>query len=135
QEGIRYRTRAEQRRDHRIACESEQARGQRTDGYGEERTDHAVCITPSLAGAGAIVIGRCTLFKPTWGGFPRHRHCREQDGSMSSAKYDVLGIGNAIFDVLVQADEGFLINHGMIKGGMALIDEPRAAAIYRGMGP
>ena len=24
---------------------------------------------------------------------------------MSSAKYDVLGIGNAIFDVLVQTDE------------------------------
>jgi sugar/nucleoside kinase (ribokinase family) len=54
---------------------------------------------------------------------------------MSSAKYDVLGIGNAIFDILVQADEGFLAAHGMIKGGMALIDEPRAAAIYRDMGP
>jgi adenosine kinase len=54
---------------------------------------------------------------------------------MSSAKYDVLGIGNAIFDILVQTDEDFLAAHGMIKGGMALIDEPRAAAIYRDMGP
>src|SRR5271169_4454318 len=54
---------------------------------------------------------------------------------MSSAKYDVLGIGNAIFDVLVQTDEGFLNRHGMTKGGMALIDEARAAAIYRDMGP
>jgi adenosine kinase len=54
---------------------------------------------------------------------------------MTSAKYDVLGIGNAIFDVLVQADEGFLAAHGMTKGGMALIDETRAAAIYRDMGP
>ena len=54
---------------------------------------------------------------------------------MSSAKYDVLGIGNAIFDVLVQTDEGFLARHGMNKGGMALIDEGRAAAIYRDMGP
>jgi adenosine kinase len=54
---------------------------------------------------------------------------------MTSAKYDVLGIGNAIFDVLVQADEDFLADHGMIKGGMALIDEARAAAIYRDMGP
>ena len=27
---------------------------------------------------------------------------------MTPAKYDVLGIGNAIFDVLVQTDEGFL---------------------------
>src|SRR3954468_13271808 len=54
---------------------------------------------------------------------------------MTSAKYDVLGIGNAIFDVLVQADERFLRDHGMTKGGMALIDEARAAAIYRDMGP
>src|SRR5665811_1564103 len=54
---------------------------------------------------------------------------------MADAKYDVLGIGNAIFDVLVQTDEGFLGRHGMAKGGMALIDESRAAAIYRDMGP
>ena len=54
---------------------------------------------------------------------------------MTAAKYDVLGIGNAIFDVLVQTDEGFLAKHGMTKGGMALIDEARAAAIYRDMGP
>ena len=54
---------------------------------------------------------------------------------MTSAKYDVLGIGNAIFDVLVRTDEGFLAAHGMTKGGMALIDEARAASIYRDMGP
>jgi sugar/nucleoside kinase (ribokinase family) len=53
---------------------------------------------------------------------------------MTSAKYDVLGIGNAIFDVLVQTDDGFLSSHGMTKGGMALIDEARAASIYRDMG-
>jgi sugar/nucleoside kinase (ribokinase family) len=54
---------------------------------------------------------------------------------MTSAKYDVLGIGNAIFDVLVRTDESFLAAHGMTKGGMALIDEARAASIYRDMGP
>jgi sugar/nucleoside kinase (ribokinase family) len=54
---------------------------------------------------------------------------------MADAKYDVLGIGNALFDVLVQADEGFLARHGMTKGGMALIDEARATAIYQDMGP
>jgi sugar/nucleoside kinase (ribokinase family) len=54
---------------------------------------------------------------------------------MTSAKYDVLGIGNAIFDVLVRTDESFLGRHGMTKGGMALIDEARAASIYRDMGP
>ena len=54
---------------------------------------------------------------------------------MADAKYDVLGIGNAIFDVLVKTDHGFLSRHGMTKGGMALIDEARAAAIYQDMGP
>ena len=54
---------------------------------------------------------------------------------MTAAKYDVLGIGNAIFDVLVQTDEGFLSRHGMTKGGMSLIDENRATAIYGDMGP
>jgi adenosine kinase len=54
---------------------------------------------------------------------------------MPTAKYDVLGIGNAIFDVLVQTDEKFLTDHGMTKGGMALIDEARALSIYNDMGP
>ena len=54
---------------------------------------------------------------------------------MTTAKYDVLGIGNAIFDVLVQTDEAFLARHGMTRGGMALIDEARALAIYGDMGP
>src|SRR6202165_4577221 len=54
---------------------------------------------------------------------------------MTEAKYDVLGIGNAIFDILVQTDESFLGQHGMTKGGMALIDEERAIAIYQSMGP
>ncbi len=54
---------------------------------------------------------------------------------MADAKYDVLGVGNAIFDVLVKTDEAFLASHGMTKGSMALIDEARAASIYRDMGP
>src|ERR1700710_215 len=53
---------------------------------------------------------------------------------MAETKYDVLGIGNAIFDVLARTDEGFLKRHGMTKGGMALIDEARALAIYGDMG-
>jgi sugar/nucleoside kinase (ribokinase family) len=59
----------------------------------------------------------------------------QQDRRMTLAKHDVLGIGNAIFDVLVQTDESFLAAHGMTKGGMALIDEARAASIYSDMGP
>jgi adenosine kinase len=54
---------------------------------------------------------------------------------MTDAKFDVLAIGNAIFDVLVQTDDGFLARHEMPKGSMSLIDEARATAIYRDMGP
>jgi sugar/nucleoside kinase (ribokinase family) len=54
---------------------------------------------------------------------------------MASARYDVLGIGNAIVDVIARAEEDFLLRHGMRKGTMALIDEARAQAIYDAMGP
>jgi len=54
---------------------------------------------------------------------------------MTSARYDVLGIGNAIVDVIARAEEDFLIAQGMHKGTMALIDEARAHAIYDAMGP
>ena len=54
---------------------------------------------------------------------------------MSAPRYDVLGIGNAIVDVIAQADDDFLVAQGMHKGAMALIDEPRAEAIYDAMGP
>ena len=51
------------------------------------------------------------------------------------ATYDVLAIGNAIFDILVQTDEAFLRTQGMTKGAMQLIDEARAKSIYDAMGP
>src|SRR6185436_19926910 len=54
---------------------------------------------------------------------------------MPDLKYDVLGIGNAIVDVLARAEDDFLIKQGMHKGGMALIDEARAEKIYDAMGP
>jgi sugar/nucleoside kinase (ribokinase family) len=54
---------------------------------------------------------------------------------MPSARYDVLGIGNAIVDVIARAEEDFLLKQSMRKGTMALIDEARAEAIYDAMGP
>ena len=54
---------------------------------------------------------------------------------MTEARYDVLGIGNAIVDVIARAEEDFLLAQGMRKGGMMLIDEVRAHAIYDAMGP
>jgi len=49
--------------------------------------------------------------------------------------YDVVGIGNAIVDVISHGDDSFLDNMGITKGIMQLIDVPRAEEIYGRMGP
>jgi sugar/nucleoside kinase (ribokinase family) len=54
---------------------------------------------------------------------------------MSNATFDVLGIGNAIVDVIANADDAFLIRHGLDKGAMRLVDEPTAERLYGEMGP
>lgn len=54
---------------------------------------------------------------------------------MTTPPYDVLGIGNAIVDVLAHADDGFLEAHKIRKGGMTLIDAGRAETLYGAMGP
>ncbi len=54
---------------------------------------------------------------------------------MTAPRYDVLGIGNAIVDVIANTEDDFLVAHGMHKGGMTLIDEARARTIYDAMGP
>jgi sugar/nucleoside kinase (ribokinase family) len=54
---------------------------------------------------------------------------------MTAPRYDVLGIGNAIVDVIARAEDDFLVAQGMHKGTMALIDEARAEKIYQAMGP
>jgi sugar/nucleoside kinase (ribokinase family) len=51
------------------------------------------------------------------------------------ATYDVLGIGNAIVDLIAPADDTFLAKEGIQKGGMTLIDEARAEHLYGAMGP
>ena len=48
----------------------------------------------------------------------------------SSCSLDVVGIGNAIVDVLVHTDYAFLNDNGLQKGGMALIDETQAGTLY-----
>jgi sugar/nucleoside kinase (ribokinase family) len=54
---------------------------------------------------------------------------------MTQASIDVLGIGNAIVDVIAHAEEEFLAREGLVKGTMTLIDAARAEALYRIMGP
>ena len=52
-----------------------------------------------------------------------------------TTRFDVLGIGNAIVDVVAQADDTFLSRHDMRKGSMTLIDPDAAEALYAAMPP
>jgi sugar/nucleoside kinase (ribokinase family) len=54
---------------------------------------------------------------------------------MTQANLDVLGIGNAIVDVIAHAEEDFLEREALVKGTMTLIDAARAEALYQMMGP
>ena len=54
---------------------------------------------------------------------------------MAERLLDVVGIGNAIVDVLANADDSLLVKQGMTKGAMTLVDGARAEALYGVMGP
>lgn len=48
---------------------------------------------------------------------------------------DVVGIGNAIVDVISHCDEDFIASMSLNKGAMTLIDTDRATTLYDAMGP
>ncbi len=54
---------------------------------------------------------------------------------MSEATYDILGIGNAIVDVVAATEDQFLSRHDMHKGAMRLVDAAQADLIYAAMPP
>jgi len=54
---------------------------------------------------------------------------------MSERLLDVVGIGNAIVDVLAHAEDTLLVKQGLIKGAMTLVDAARAEHLYAIMGP
>ena len=54
---------------------------------------------------------------------------------MTDAKFDVLGIGNAIVDVIAKSDDDFLERHRLAKGTMTLITGIQADMLYADMGP
>ncbi len=51
------------------------------------------------------------------------------------ARFDILGIGNAIVDVVAPVDEAFISRHDLRRGAMTLIDAERARALYTLMPP
>jgi sugar/nucleoside kinase (ribokinase family) len=54
---------------------------------------------------------------------------------MTEKTYEVVGIGNAIVDIIARCDEGFLTKHDLDKGFMRLIDADEAGRLYEAMGP
>jgi len=54
---------------------------------------------------------------------------------MTDRRLDVLAIGNAIVDVITDADDELIVREGMHKGGMRVIEEAEAVRLYGVMGP
>src|SRR5258707_3661376 len=54
---------------------------------------------------------------------------------MTQASIEVVGIGNAIVDVIAHAEDAFLAQETLVKGTMTLVDAARAEVLYRMMGP
>ena len=48
---------------------------------------------------------------------------------------DVVGVGNAIVDVIVTVEDTFIVAHSLNKGAMTLIDAARAMSLYAAMPP
>lgn len=54
--------------------------------------------------------------------------------SNGDARYDVVGIGNALVDVIAHADDRFITEHELVKGSMTLVETERAVQLYRALG-
>ena len=54
--------------------------------------------------------------------------------AVSEPSFDVVGIGNALVDVIAHAGDSFLTEHALVKGSMELIDTDRAVHLYRALG-
>lgn len=54
---------------------------------------------------------------------------------MPETRFDVLAIGNAVVDIIADAEDDFLARENIVKGAMNLIDADRAEHLYSAMGP
>jgi sugar/nucleoside kinase (ribokinase family) len=54
---------------------------------------------------------------------------------MAERSYDVVGIGNAIVDIIARCDDAFLAKHDLAKGFMRLVPAEEAGRLYEAMGP
>ncbi len=63
------------------------------------------------------------------------RRLPSQIAWMTVPELDVVGIGNALVDVIAHADDEFLDRHALVKGAMSLIETDRAVDLYRAISP
>jgi sugar/nucleoside kinase (ribokinase family) len=54
---------------------------------------------------------------------------------MGEPTLDVVGIGNALVDVISHETDEFIVTHGLVKSAMTLIEADRAEELYAAMGP
>ncbi len=53
---------------------------------------------------------------------------------MAAPRFDVLGIGNAIFDILAHVEDDFVVHEKLAKGSMRLVDANEIARLYADLG-
>ncbi len=61
------------------------------------------------------------------------RHDTRSDAGVD-LRFDVVGIGNALVDVIAHQDDAFLAGEGLVKGSMTLIETDRALSLHTAMG-
>ena len=54
---------------------------------------------------------------------------------MTDAQFDVLGVGNALVDVIASVDDAFIEAHGFPRGATTMVDLDRAEAVYAELPP
>jgi sugar/nucleoside kinase (ribokinase family) len=73
------------------------------------------------------------LGKPGRSGYLPHPFHFEDTPLATDTRLDVLAIGDAVVDVIATADDDFLIEEGLPKGSMRLIDAAEATRLYARM--
>jgi sugar/nucleoside kinase (ribokinase family) len=65
---------------------------------------------------------------------PSNRPSATTSSSTVPLQYDVVGVGNALVDVISHAGDDFIEQHDLVKGSMTLVDTERALHLYRALG-
>lgn len=85
-------------------------------------------------GGEAVSMGRCvTRFPRRKKSFPSHAFAAISP-RVTEPRLDVLAIGDAVVDVIASAEDRFLVEEGLVKGSMRLIDGGEAKRLYAHMG-